>query len=61
MAVTYSVSEGNELTLEYAVTTDKPTVINLTNHAYWNLAGGGTAWTTSLCSTPIATCRLMAR
>ena len=43
VAVTYSVSEGNELTLEYAATTDKPTVINLTNHAYWNLAGGGTA------------------
>lgn len=39
--VTYSLNDNNELTIEYEATTDKPTVLNLTNHAYWNLAGAG--------------------
>ena len=38
---TYSV-EGRRLTLRMEATTDAPTLLNLTNHAYWNLTGSGT-------------------
>ena len=41
VSVTYSLSEENELTLHYHATSDKKTIINLTNHSYFNLDGHG--------------------
>lgn len=40
-AVTYTLNDKNELTIEYTATTDRRTPLNMTNHAYWNLAGHG--------------------
>jgi aldose 1-epimerase len=39
--VTYSVTMRNELVVEYEATTDAPTIVNLTQHTFFNLAGAG--------------------
>src|SRR5580765_7819209 len=39
--VTYELSDDNALKISYQASTDKPTVVNLTNHSYFNLSGAG--------------------
>jgi aldose 1-epimerase len=39
ISVTYSLTENNELVIEYLAVSDRDTVVNFTNHAYFNLAG----------------------
>lgn len=41
VSVSLLLTPRGELQLQYAASTDRPTVVNLTNHAYFNLAGGG--------------------
>ena len=43
VTATYTLSDKNELSVEYRATTDKPTIVNITNHSYFNLAGDDSA------------------
>jgi aldose 1-epimerase len=41
ITVSYTLTQQNELRIEYSATTDQPTPLSITNHAYFNLAGEG--------------------
>ncbi|WNO55207.1 aldose epimerase family protein [Stakelama saccharophila] len=40
---TYALDDHDQLTITYTATTTKPTVVNISNHSYWNLSGEGSA------------------
>ncbi|MBL8267931.1 aldose epimerase family protein [Steroidobacter sp.] len=42
VTATYTLNDQNELAIEYRATTDQPTLVNITNHSFFNLAGDAT-------------------
>lgn len=62
---TYRLDSGNSLSIDYRASTSAPTIVNLTNHAYWNLAGeasgeivGQWLWIRSNSYTPVRASRI---
>ncbi len=58
--VTYALKDENELRIDYVATTDRATVVNLSHHSYFNLAGAGSGevvghwvWIDADCYTPV--------
>ncbi|RYE01877.1 MAG: galactose mutarotase [Sphingomonadales bacterium] len=47
VTVTYSLDDAGNLTIDYQAKTDKPTIVNMTNHALFNMAGDGASEGTS--------------
>ena len=43
MNVRYTLTPGNEWCIDYRAIDEPPTIVNLTHHGYYNLAGGGSA------------------
>jgi aldose 1-epimerase len=41
VSATYTLDDQNRLSIDYRATTDKPTIVNISNHTYWNLSGEG--------------------
>jgi aldose 1-epimerase len=41
VTATYTLKGSDELSIDYSATTDKPTIVNISNHTYWNLNGEG--------------------
>lgn len=41
VTATYALNESDQLTIDYKATTDQATVVNISNHTYWNLSGEG--------------------
>lgn len=43
VSATYALDQAGQLSVDYRAVTDRPTIVNLSSHVYWNLAGEGSA------------------